>query len=94
MGMEKYEAFVRRARTTLVYDPGWSEDNKTGAWRALRPVLDPERCNQCDLCWLYCPDACIARGTIEIDYTYCKGCGICVEECHRGALKMEREGGK
>ena len=31
MGMEKYEAFVRRARSTLIYDPGWSKDNKNGA---------------------------------------------------------------
>ena len=36
MGMEKYEAYVWRAKSTLTYDPGWSRDNKTGAWRAVR----------------------------------------------------------
>ncbi len=92
MGMEKYERFVRRTRNVLTYDLGWSRDNHTGGWRALRPVTIEGKCNSCDLCWLYCPDSCIERGTIEIDYTYCKGCGICVEECHRGALVMEREG--
>ena len=30
---------------------------------------------------------------VEIDLTYCKGCGICAEECPAGAIGMEREGG-
>ena len=91
MGMEKYEGFVKRATSTLTYDPGWSLDNRTGAWRALRPVLIGELCNGCALCWLFCPDGCIDRETFAIDYAYCKGCGICAEECKRGAIVMERE---
>lgn len=91
MGMEKYEKFVRDARSTLTYTPGWSRDNKTGAWRSQRPVKDAARCNGCDLCWLYCPEGCIERGTIEIDYAYCKGCGICAVECRRDAMHMQRE---
>jgi len=91
MGMEKYEAYVRRAKSTLTYDPGWSRENKTGAWRAVRPVKDAEQCNECGLCWLYCPEACITSGTYDIDYAYCKGCGICAEECRPGAITLERE---
>ncbi|MFQ5845859.1 MAG: 4Fe-4S binding protein, partial [Planctomycetota bacterium] len=41
--------------------------------------------------WLYCPEGCITRGTYEIDAAYCKGCGICAEECRRGAIRMVRE---
>jgi pyruvate ferredoxin oxidoreductase delta subunit len=91
MGFEKYELYVRRAHSTLTYDPGWSRDNKTGAWRALKPLKNAERCNGCDLCWLYCPEGCISRGAIEIDYAYCKGCGICAVECRRDAMHMVRE---
>ncbi len=92
MGMEKYETFVRRAKSTLTYDPGWSRDNATGAWRSERPVLDSERCNGCKLCWLYCPDGCIDSASFEPDLTYCKGCGICAQECRTGAIEMVREG--
>lgn len=92
MGMEKYETFVRRAKSVLTYDPGWSLDNKTGAWRSERPVRDSEKCNECGQCWLYCPEACIDPETFMIDYVYCKGCGICAEECRPGAIAMEREG--
>ena len=97
MGMERYEFFVRRARNVLTYDPGWSGDNRTGAWRALRPVLDEARCTSCDLCWLYCPDGSIARTSLlehtseAIDLRYCKGCGICAAECPRDAIAMVRE---
>jgi pyruvate ferredoxin oxidoreductase delta subunit len=91
MGLEKYETFVRRAKNTLTYSPDWSRENPTGAWRALRPVRNADLCNDCGLCWLYCPDSCITDDTYEIDYTYCKGCGICAEECKVAAIKMERE---
>jgi Pyruvate/2-oxoacid:ferredoxin oxidoreductase delta subunit len=30
----------------------------------------------------------------EPDYEYCKGCGICANECPFAAIKMVREGEK
>ncbi len=93
MGMEKYEVYVRRSRSCLTYDPGWSKDNLTGGWRSMRPLLDQERCTKCLLCWLYCPDESIDRETLEIDYTYCKGCGLCAAECPIDAIEMVRETG-
>lgn len=48
-------------------------------------------CTQCDTCLVYCPEGIIRRAApgYEVDYSYCKGCGICVEECPRRALEME-----
>jgi 2-oxoacid:acceptor oxidoreductase delta subunit (pyruvate/2-ketoisovalerate family) len=50
-------------------------------------------CNQCDTCWIFCPDMAVKKKKdhYEIDYDYCKGCGICFEECPRGAVLLEEE---
>jgi 2-oxoacid:acceptor oxidoreductase gamma subunit (pyruvate/2-ketoisovalerate family)/2-oxoacid:acceptor oxidoreductase delta subunit (pyruvate/2-ketoisovalerate family) len=90
-GMQRYGDYVKNSKNTLTYDPGWSLDNKTGAWRSQRPVKSDEKCTDCALCWFYCPEGCIAKDGFEIDYTYCKGCGICAAECNLGAIVMERE---
>ena len=53
-------------------------------------------CNQCELCLIFCPDIAIKRHPnghgFSLSYKYCKGCGICVEECPRGTMTMTREG--
>lgn len=49
------------------------------------------KCFHCDNCYSFCPDSAIrktADGKLEIDYEYCKGCGICASECPCGAIKM------
>ncbi len=40
-------------------------------------------CRQCDNCLIFCPEVAVSskNGSYEIDYEYCKGCGICIEEC-------------
>jgi 2-oxoacid:acceptor oxidoreductase delta subunit (pyruvate/2-ketoisovalerate family) len=50
-------------------------------------------CNQCDNCWTFCPDMAVRKkkDRYEIDYDYCKGCGICFAECPRGAILLEEE---
>lgn len=63
----------------------------TGEWRVFRPVKDSEKCNNCLLCWVYCPEACISKEEIEIDFQYCKGCGICAAECPTEAIVMVKE---
>ncbi|MBE6447373.1 MAG: glutamate synthase [Alphaproteobacteria bacterium] len=48
-------------------------------------------CFHCDNCYSYCPDNAIIKhedGSLEINYDYCKGCGICATECPCGAIKM------
>ena len=49
-------------------------------------------CNDCDNCWLFCPEVAVGRGEKRvIDLDYCKGCGICVVECPRNAIVLEEE---
>jgi pyruvate ferredoxin oxidoreductase delta subunit len=74
--------------------PGNSAENKTGGWRALRPVWNKEKCTQCMICWMFCPDMAIPQKNgkrIETNLDFCKGCGICKSECSFGAITMEKE---
>ncbi len=52
-------------------------------------------CTMCDNCLVFCPDMAITRKEDEfgydIDYFHCKGCGICIKECPRDALSIEKE---
>jgi pyruvate ferredoxin oxidoreductase gamma subunit len=67
---------------------------ETGGWRTFRPILVPDKCNGCWLCFAYCPDGVISMTKDDrpvIDYAHCKGCQICVHECPTEALVAERE---
>ena len=68
---------------------------KTGSWRVFRPLFDKEKCVKCLRCWVFCPESSIHRerdDTISINYDFCKGCGVCAQECKVKAIIMEREG--
>lgn len=61
-----------------------SSEFKTGDWRTQKPIIDLNKCTDCHLCWLYCPDSAVLteNGKIKgFDYEHCKGCGICAEVC-------------
>jgi 2-oxoacid:acceptor oxidoreductase gamma subunit (pyruvate/2-ketoisovalerate family)/2-oxoacid:acceptor oxidoreductase delta subunit (pyruvate/2-ketoisovalerate family) len=47
-------------------------------------------CTRCDTCLVFCPEGIIRRkdSAYEVDYSYCKGCGICVKECPRKGMEM------
>jgi pyruvate ferredoxin oxidoreductase delta subunit len=44
---------------------------------------------------IFCPDGAIhwkpEKADIEHDYNYCKGCGICANECPVKAIEMKLE---
>ena len=66
----------------------------TGKWRTRRPILDKQNCKKCGQCFLYCPVFSVERGednSYTICYDYCKGCGICANECKFDAIKMISE---
>lgn len=64
----------------------------TGDWRTHRPIWSKEKCIHCLLCWIYCPDSAIMVEDDKIkgiDLRYCKGCGICEQECPPKASAIE-----
>lgn len=77
--------------------PSVGEAGKTGQWRTVRPVVDHSKCSaakgaNCYLCSDFCPEGVIPRvAPIEVDLEYCKGCGICCEECPTAAITMTPE---
>ncbi|QOR36749.1 4Fe-4S binding protein [Clostridium sp. 'deep sea'] len=62
-------------------------------WRTFKPVIDFSKCVNCLRCFLVCPDGAIDKSgeKLEIDYDYCKGCGVCAYECKLKAIDMVRE---
>ena len=52
-------------------------------------------CNECENCYIFCPDASILKKgekiSQQVDYDFCKGCGICFVECPRRAISLEEE---
>ena len=66
----------------------------TGFWRVERPIVDPDICTRCGLCFVRCPDGAIALdkdGFPVIDYDHCKGCMICQQICPLRAIESRRE---
>ena len=82
--MKKYQRAKTMPIGTVIDTPGSALEYKTGNWRNYCPVRNKEKCTNCLMCWIYCPEGCIKvkDGKITgIDLDYCKGCGICAEEC-------------
>jgi NADPH-dependent glutamate synthase beta subunit-like oxidoreductase len=77
---------------------GWAETNlglvQEDALAEAARCFNCGVCNMCELCMIFCPDVAIKRQQqgFSLSYKYCKGCGVCVEECPRGAMSMTREG--
>ena len=68
----------------LIPEGGTSHKYKTGGWRTFRPIHDKDKCINCLLCWINCPDSSILvkdGKVVGIDLDHCKGCGICAKEC-------------
>jgi 2-oxoacid:acceptor oxidoreductase delta subunit (pyruvate/2-ketoisovalerate family) len=60
-----------------------------------RRCLSCGNCFECDNCYGFCPDNAVIKlgpgNRFAFNYDYCKGCGICVQECPCGAIDMVKE---
>jgi 2-oxoacid:acceptor oxidoreductase delta subunit (pyruvate/2-ketoisovalerate family) len=83
---------IRRQSTFEEVQLGLDESN---ALFEARRCLSCGNCFECDNCYGVCPDNAVIKlapgERYEIDYDYCKGCGICAQECPCGAIRMEPE---
>ncbi len=75
---------------------GTCNDYYTGGWRKLVPVVDQDKCTNCLICWIVCPDSAVIveeGKMIGFSLDHCKGCGICALECPDKvtAITMEEE---
>ena len=82
------------ARRRATFDEVHGGLNETNALFEARRCLSCGNCFACDNCYGVCPDNAVIKleqgGAYgyAIDLDYCKGCGICAEECPAGAIAM------
>jgi NADPH-dependent glutamate synthase beta subunit-like oxidoreductase len=66
-------------------------DESTALYEARR-CMSCGNCFECDNCFGVCPDNAVIKLGVgkgfEFNLDYCKGCGICVQECPAGSIVM------
>ena len=83
------------ARRTSTFDEVVGGLDKSNALFEARRCMSCGNCFQCDNCFGVCPDNAVmkvdeAHG-YRLNYDFCKGCGLCVQECPCGAIEMVPE---
>lgn len=83
---------ARRTQTFDEVQHGLTEEN---AVFEARRCLSCGNCMECDNCYGVCPDSAVIKlgpgKGYEFNYDYCKGCGVCAQECPCGHIKMVPE---
>ena len=85
---------VRRQSTFDEVVQGLDQSN---ALFEARRCMSCGSCFACDNCYGVCPDNAVIKldptgsYAYEIDYDFCKGCGLCAQECPCGAIEMVPE---
>lgn len=87
-------------KTLIIVKPKTTLNNKTGAWRTLKPNFIHEKCTACAICSRVCPEGVvyqtdkfnkIGKKYYDFDSDYCKGCSLCAVECPFKAIVMEKD---
>jgi NADPH-dependent glutamate synthase beta subunit-like oxidoreductase len=85
------------ARRRSTFDEVVGGLDESNAKFEARRCLSCGNCFACDNCFGVCPDNAVIKldepgpYRYEIDLDFCKGCGLCAEECPCGAIEMEPE---
>ncbi|MGO8953140.1 MAG: NAD(P)-binding protein [Rhodomicrobium sp.] len=83
------------ARRTSTFEEVVQGLDESNALYEARRCLSCGNCFECDNCYGVCPDnAVIKLGPgqgFRFNYDYCKGCGVCAQECPCGAITMVPE---
>src|SRR5471032_1528400 len=83
------------ARRTSTFEEVVKGLDESNALYEARRCLSCGNCFECDNCYGVCPDnAVIKLGPgmgFEFNLDYCKGCGICAQECPCGSIQMISE---
>jgi 2-oxoacid:acceptor oxidoreductase delta subunit (pyruvate/2-ketoisovalerate family) len=88
---------LEAARRHSTFDEVVGGLDESNALFEARRCLSCGTCFACDNCYAVCPDDAVIKldppgsYAYAFDLDYCKGCGICVEECPAGAIEMEPE---
>ncbi len=86
---------LEMARRTSTFEEVVQGLDESNALYEARRCLSCGNCFECDNCYGVCPDnAVIKLGPgkgFQFNYDYCKGCGICAQECPCGAIAMTPE---
>jgi 2-oxoacid:acceptor oxidoreductase delta subunit (pyruvate/2-ketoisovalerate family) len=79
--------------TIAAVSPKPSPEFLTGDWKTYMPVCNFEKCVTCLTCVILCPEGAICweanNGQVKFNLNFCKGCGICANECPTKAIVME-----
>ena len=86
---------LEMARRTSTFEEVVQGLDASNALYEARRCLSCGNCFECDNCYGVCPDNAViklgpGKGFV-FNYDYCKGCGICAEECPCGAIAMSPE---
>lgn len=87
----RVRAKIESARRASTFDEVVQGLDQDSALFEARRCMSCGNCFGCDNCFGVCPDNAITKikpGEYEFKYDYCKGCGICAEECPCGSIMM------
>lgn len=105
LNLNYYEHAPRQREVVLPVDKRLGCEEIEGGLSISQVSLEARRCFSCgncfacDNCWTLCPDQAVLK-TKELasdgshyvfDYDYCKGCGLCANECPCGFIAVEEE---